>query len=141
LNAPLNGCNANLSAPFGFDPAIGYTPVNTNDKYVIAGAAAVPNIGRNSFRSPGFWTWNLSAHKNIYFTESKFLQLQASAFNLLNHPNYALSNGNVFSNGGVTTALATHNYALPYASGPDFLDPHQFGGGIRSMILSAKFVF
>jgi len=76
LAAPLNGCNQNNSAPFLFDPAIGYTPVNSNDKYVIAGAGVVSNLGRNSFRSPGFWTWNLSAHKNIYFTEAKYLQLR-----------------------------------------------------------------
>ncbi len=141
LAAPLNGCNANSSAPFGFDPAIGYTPVNSNDKYVIAGAAAVPNIGRNSFRSPGFWTWNLAAHKDIYFSEAKYLQLSASVFNVLNHPNYALSNGNVFNAGGITTALATPDYVLPFTTQPNFLDAKQFGGGIRSMILGAKFIF
>jgi Carboxypeptidase regulatory-like domain/TonB dependent receptor len=141
LSAPLNGCNANNSAPFGFDPAIGYTPVNATDKYVVAGSAAVPNIGRNSFFSPGFWTWNLAAHKNIYFSEARYLQLSASAFNILNHPNYALSNGNVFNNGGTATALATPDYVLPFTSNPNFLDPKQFGGGIRSMVLEAKFIF
>jgi hypothetical protein len=40
------------------------------------------------------------------------LQFSAQAFNVRNHGNYALSNGNVFSNGGVTTALATQGYAL-----------------------------
>jgi len=50
-----------------------------------------------------------------------------------------LSNGNFFSNGGVTTALATQGYVLP--TDPTFLQPKQFGGGIRSMILSMKFVF
>jgi Carboxypeptidase regulatory-like domain/TonB dependent receptor-like, beta-barrel len=141
LAAPLNGCNANNAAPFGFDPAIGYTPVNANDKYVIAGGAALPNIGRNSFFSPGFWTWNLAVHKDVHFSESKYLQLSASAFNLLNHPNYALSNGNVFNAGGSTTALSTPDYVLPFTSNPNFLDPKQFGGGIRSMILGAKFIF
>ena len=141
LTAPLNGCNANSAAPFGFDPAIGYTPVNSNDRYVIAGPASQPNIGRNSYRSPGFWTWNLAAHKNIYFSEAKYLQLSASVFNVLNHPNYALSNGNVFSTAGSTTALSTPDYVLPFTTQPNFLDPKQFGGGIRSMILEAKFVF
>jgi hypothetical protein len=141
LAAPLNGCNANNAAPFGFDPSIGYTPVNSNDEYVIAGSAAVPNIGRNSFFSPGFWTWNVAAHKNIYFSEAKYLQLTASVFNVLNHPNYALSNGNVFNAAGSTTALATPDYVLPFTSNPNFLDPKQFGGGIRSMILGAKFIF
>jgi hypothetical protein len=80
-----------------------------------------------------------SAYKHIYLTESKSLQFGAQAFNILNHPNYALSNGNVFSNGGVNTALATQGYVLP--TDPTFLQPKQFGGGIRSMILSMKFIF
>jgi hypothetical protein len=141
LNAPLNGCNKNSAAPFGYDPAIGYTPVNANDRYVVTGSGGLSNIGRNSFRSPGFWTWNLSAHKNVQLSEAKYLQLSASVFNILNHANYALSNGNVFNAGGITTALATPDYVLPFTSGPNFLDAKQFGGGIRSMILAAKFVF
>jgi hypothetical protein len=62
------------------------------------------------------------------------LQFSAQAFNVLNHGNYALSNGNVFSNGGVTTALATQGYALP--TDPTFLRAKQFGGGIRRTILA-----
>ena len=61
--------------------------------------------------------------------------------NVLNHPNYALSNGNVFNAAGTTTALSTPDYVLPFTTGPNFLDPRQFGGGIRSMVLAAKFVF
>jgi outer membrane receptor protein involved in Fe transport len=139
LNAPLNGCNANAGLPLGFDPAIGYTPANSNDKYIISGAAVQSNLGRNSFRSPGFGVWNLGVTKKINVTETKFPQLQAQVFNVLNHPNYALSNGNVFSNAGTTVATSTQSYVLPFD--PTFLQPKQFGGGIRSMILSAKFVF
>lgn len=139
LTASTNGCNVNPSAPLGFDPGIGYTPVNSNDRYVVTGNASIPNIGRNSLRSPGFWTWNMAVYKSIRFTESMSLQFGAQAFNVLNHPNYALSNGNVFGNAGVNTALATQGYVLP--TDTTFQDPHQFGGGIRSMILSAKFVF
>jgi hypothetical protein len=139
LTAPLNGCNANAGAPLGFDPAIGYVPANPHDKYVVTGNAAVPNIGRNNYRSPGFWTMNLALYKDVHFTETKSLQMGAQVFNLLNHPNYALSNGNVFNTSGANTALATQGYALP--NDPTFLQAKQFGGGIRSMILSLKFIF
>ena len=122
-----------------FFPAIGYTPVDPTAKYVVTGFGVRSNLGRNSFRSPGFWTWNLAMYKNFYFTENMSLQFGAQVFNILNHPNYALSNGNVFSNGGVNVALATQGYALP--TDPTFLQPKQFGGGIRSMVLSAKFIF
>jgi hypothetical protein len=129
----------NNNAPFGFDPGIGYTPASPNDRYVVTGNASVANLGRNSLRSPGFWTWNLAVYKSLNFTETMHLQLGAQAFNVLNHPNYALSNGNVFGVAGITTALATQGYVLP--TDPSFLQPKQFGGGIRSMILTLKFVF
>jgi hypothetical protein len=77
--------------------------------------------------------------RDFHITESKYFQIQAQVFNVLNHPNYALSNGNVFSNSGITTALATQGYVLP--TDPTFLQPKQFGGGIRSMIIAAHFFF
>jgi hypothetical protein len=139
LNAPLNGCNANASAPFGFDPAIGYTPVNPGDRYVIAGGAALSTIGRNSITTPGFGVLNLSVFKNTYLSETKYLQLQAQVFNILNHPNYSLSNGNVFSNAGIVTATTTQSYVLPFDA--NFLNPKVFSGGIRSITLGVKLFF
>lgn len=138
-SAANNGCNPNATTVSGGDPAIGYTPVNPSARYIVAGAGALTTVGRNSFRSPGFYTWNLSLGRNFHLTESKYFQVQAQVFNVLNHPNYALSNGNVFSNGGITTALATPGYVIP--TNPTFLQPKQFGGGIRSMILVAHFFF
>ncbi|PYX14526.1 MAG: hypothetical protein DMG84_14860 [Acidobacteria bacterium] len=139
LSADLNGCNANSSAPFGFDPAIGYTPVNPGDRYVIAGAGARSTIGRNSITTPGFGVLNLSVFKNTHISETKYLQLQAQVFNILNHPNYSLSNGNVFSNAGVVTATTTQSYVLPFD--PNFLNPKVFSGGIRSITLGVKLFF
>ena len=140
-SAPFNGCAVNSAAAsgFGFDPAIGYTPVNGAAKYIVAGGGALTTVGRNSYRSPGFYTWNVSLGRDFHITESKYFQIQAQVFNILNHPNYALSNGNVFSNSGITTALATQGYVLP--TDPTFLQPKQFGGGIRSMIIAAHFFF
>jgi outer membrane receptor protein involved in Fe transport len=122
-----------------FFPAIGYTPVNLSSKYVVTGPGAQANLGRNSVTTPGFTTLNLSVAKNINFAESKYLQLKADFFNILNHPNYTLSNGNVFSVAGVTTATTTQGYALPFD--PNFLNAHLFSGGIRSITLGLKLVF
>ena len=138
--APFNGCASNSSNFFGFDPAIGYTPVNPKAKYLVAGAGALTTVGRNTFRTPGFSTFNLSVFKNTYFGETKYLQLRAEVFNVLNHPSYTLTNGNVFSVNGINTALATAGYAQPEA-GTAFLDAHAFGGGIRQMTLGVKFIF
>jgi len=123
-----------------FFPAIGYTPVNSKAKYVVAGPGALTDVGRNSFRSPGFSTLNMNVAKNFHFTESKYLQFKADVFNVLNHPSYALSNGNVFNSAGITTATTTPGYALP--TDPNFLQAKSFfSGGIRSITLGLKFVF
>jgi hypothetical protein len=122
-----------------FFPAIGYTPVNPKAKYIVTGPGAQANLGRNSWTTPGFTVLNLSVAKNINFAESKYLQLKADVFNILNHPNYALSNGNVFSTAGITTATTTPGYALP--TDPNFLNAHLFSGGIRSITLGLKLVF
>ena len=134
------GC-FNPTDPTGgtFFPAIGYRPVNFNSKYVVTGPGAQANLGRNSVTTPGFTTLNLSLAKNINFAESKYLQLKANFFNILNHPNYALSNGNVFSIAGVTTATTTQGYVLP--TDPNFLNARLFSGGIRSITLGLKLVF
>jgi hypothetical protein len=63
LSAPFNGGNANGSAPFGFDPAIGYTPVNPGDRYVTRVGSASDG-GRNSVTTRDR-TLNLS-HKNTH---------------------------------------------------------------------------
>jgi hypothetical protein len=139
LTAPLNGCNANAAAPLGFDPAIGYVPANANDRYIIAANAVQANVGRNSYRTPGFSTFNVSLFKNTYFGETKYLQLRAEVFNILNHPSYALTNGNVFNTAGINTALSNAGYAQPESAA--FLNAKAFGGGIRQMTLGLKFVF
>ena len=120
--------------------AIGYTPMDYTAKYLITGPGARANLGRNSFTSPGFGVLNLSVGKNFHFTEGKYLQAKVNIFNVLNHPNYALSNGNVFSVAGVTTATTTPGYAIP--GDPNFLKANTlFSGGFRSMTLGLKFVF
>lgn len=123
-----------------FFPAIGYTPVNPKAKYVVAGPGVVANVGRNSFTSPGFNTLNMNIVKNFHLSESKYFQVKADFFNVLNHASYALSNGNVFNVAGTTTALTTQGYVLP--TDPNFLNPSAFfSGGIRSITLGLKFVF
>jgi outer membrane receptor protein involved in Fe transport len=135
-----NGCANNTVNPLGFDPAIGYTPINPHAKYIVAGPGVRANLGRNTFISPGFSAWNVSVMKTLHFTERTSLQARIDVFNILNHPSYALSNGNVFNAAGTTAATTTQGYALPFD--PNFLQPSAFfSGGIRSMTLGLKLVF
>ncbi len=145
--APAGGGNTVTAAscPAG-DNTVGYLAVDKNTlgdttaRYVVAGKGVATNVGRNSFTSPGFATLNMSLGKSFHFTEGKYLQAKVDVFNILNHANYALSNGNVFSTAGVTTATTTGGYVL--ANDPNFLKASKFfSGGIRSMTLGLKFAF
>jgi hypothetical protein len=121
------------------DPAIGYLALDTGARFVVAGPGVRTTVGRNSLTTPGFGVWNLSIFKNTHFTESKYLQIRAEFFNVLNHPNYSLSNGNVFNVAGITTATSTPGYVQVLSS--DFLNPKLFSGGFRNMTLGLKLVF
>jgi hypothetical protein len=50
------------------------------------------NVGRNAFRSPNFWQWDLGVTKNFNFTERVRLQFRSEFFNLLNHTNLGIPN-------------------------------------------------
>jgi hypothetical protein len=116
------------------------TLIDTTARYVAAARGVRTNVGRNSWLTPGFNVLNLSVAKNTYFGEGKYLQVRADVFNVLNHPSFALSNGNVFSTAGVTVATSTPGYAQP--TDANFLKPDAFfSGGIRSMTLVLKLVF
>ena len=58
------------------------------------------NMGRNIFRGPDFVNWDFSVSKNTKLSERVTLQLRGEFFNILNHPNFADVNGELF-NGGV----------------------------------------
>jgi len=152
--APAGGGNTvtGASCPAG-DNTVGYLAVDasqfaqtpsmiadTTARYVVAGKGVRTNVARNSFYSPGFSVLNLSLGKEFHFTEGKYLRAKVDVFNVLNHPSFALSNGNVFSTTGVTTATTTPGYVRP--GDPNFLAASTlFSGGFRSMTLGLKFVF
>jgi outer membrane receptor protein involved in Fe transport len=121
-------------------PAIGYTPVNTSAKFILTGPGARANLSRNSWTTPGFGVWNFGIGKRTSFGESRTLEVRADVYNVLNHPSFTLSNGNILSTTGVSVATSTPGYALP--SDVNFLNaPGLFSGGNRSITLVAKFVF
>jgi len=144
--APSGGGSTHTGTCNAGENVVGYLAVDPNTggdttaRYVAAGRGVRTTVARNSFFTPGFAVLNMSVGKSFHFTEGKYLQAKVDVFNILNHANYALSNGNVFSTAGVTTATTTQGYVLP--GDPNFLQPSKFfSGGIRSMTLGLKFVF
>jgi hypothetical protein len=53
--------------------------------------------GRNSALGPRYTNWDFAASKNIRLAESKQLQFRTELFNILNHPNFHLPNGDISS--------------------------------------------
>jgi Carboxypeptidase regulatory-like domain len=59
----------------------------------INGAGPSPGIGLNSFHGPWLKRIDFGVGRSFSFGEGKDLELQAQAFNLFNHPNYYVQNG------------------------------------------------
>jgi hypothetical protein len=120
---------------------VGYVAVDPSARYLVAGPGALATVGRNSFESPGFGVWNLSLFKQIHVSESKYFQIRSEFYNVLNHRNFTIGNGNISSTNSIPVAIGNANYVRA-ASGPDsFLNPQLFSGGSRTVQLGAKFIF
>jgi hypothetical protein len=74
------------------------------DHYFNAGAFAPPpvsapfgSVGRNSFRGPNLFQWDLGVNKNfrLPFREGAALQFRGEFFNVLNHSNFGLPDQNI----------------------------------------------
>ncbi len=60
----------------------------------INGAGPTPGIGLNSFYGPWLERIDVGLGRTFEIGEGKELEFQAQAFNLFNHPNYYVQNGN-----------------------------------------------
>ncbi len=83
---PCSGANGNLNdAAFNEDTA--------NTAGGINGAGPTPGIGLNSFYGPWLERIDLGLARSFEIREGKEIELQVQAFNLFNHPNYYVQNG------------------------------------------------
>src|SRR5580658_417633 len=92
----------------------------------INGAGPTPGIGLNSFYGPWLERIDVGLGRSFAIREGKELKFQAQAFNLFNHPNYYVQNGNginqiqynpVGNNCGDGVTLNQNCYLVPN-SGP-----------------------
>ena len=58
-----------------------------------APAGQFGDSGVGILRGPGYWNWDLGLSKNFYFADRRYVTFRVEAFNVLNHPNYALRAG------------------------------------------------
>jgi hypothetical protein len=77
------------------------------DRYFDPAAFTLPepgfygNLGRNTLTGPGLANVDVSLNKLFRLTEAASLQFRAEAFNIFNHPNFAIpSQRTVFNSSG-----------------------------------------
>lgn len=132
-NPSASSCSANPAN------VVGYLAIDPHARYVAAQFGAKSNLPKNSFLSPGFGVWNMSLGRNFHVAEGKTFLVRVEADNVFNHRNFTVAGPvSVFS---VLTDFNAFSagYAIP--GSPQFLDPKQFSGGARSLVLVGKFVF
>lgn len=62
---------------------------------VPSASAPFGNVGRNSFRGPDFWQWDLGVDKFFQIRENLRLQFRSEFFNVLNHTNFGIPDSNI----------------------------------------------
>lgn len=87
LNLSGAGCNGSLTNPGNVTNYI------NGHCFAFPAANTLGNEGRNSLIGPGYMDWDFSLYKNGHFSirsESVGVQFRVEAFNVVNHPNFAL---------------------------------------------------
>jgi len=58
-----------------------------------APAGQFGDSGSGILYGPGFWNWDFGLSKDVRFDDKRYLTFRIEAFNVLNHPNFALQQG------------------------------------------------
>jgi Carboxypeptidase regulatory-like domain/TonB dependent receptor len=122
---------------------VGYVAEDSGAKYVLAGLGARGTVRRDSFRSPGVNTWDMTIGKTTNLTERFKLQFRADFYDIFNHRSLTLTQPSVFEpsvNNALSSTYTTMTASAPFG-GSQFLDPTQFSGGSRNIQFSLKLMF
>jgi hypothetical protein len=140
-----NGANDNLN-----DTAFNQDTANTAGG--VNGAGPTPGIGLNSFYGPWLERIDAGLARRFAIREGKEVEIQAQAFNLFNHPNWYVQNGNginqiqynpIGTNCGDGASVNQTCYLVPN-SGPGNFGTYQEvspNGLPRVLQFSARFTF
>ena len=118
----------------------------------INGAGPTPGIGLNSFYGPWLQRIDVGLARSVSIKEGKELQFQVQAFNLFNHANYYVQNGDginqlqynpIGSNCGDAATLHQSCYLVPNSGPGNFgaLQEISPNGLPRVLQFSARFTF
>jgi hypothetical protein len=129
-----------------------FNQATANTAAGINGAGPTPGIGLNSFYGPWLERIDVGLARSFEVKEGKELEFQAQAFNLFNHANYYVQNGNginqlqynpIGSNCGDGASLNQICYLVPNSGPGNFgtLQEISPNGLPRVLQFSARFTF
>jgi hypothetical protein len=101
----------------------------------FSGYTAWPSLGRNLFRGPDYFNADMSLYKTFKFGEQRSIGVGVQAFNVFNHPNFALPDAGL---GDPLFGLISATVTSPTSPYGNFLG---FDSSIRVVQLSAKLIF
>ena len=121
----MYGVNSCLNA-FGFVDTASPT---------FAGFSEFPNQTRNQYRGPNYFNMDMALFKNFRVREGMALGIGITAFNVFNHPNFAIPDQNL---GDSTFGQITSTVNSPTSPYGNFLG---FDSSVRVVQLTAKITF
>jgi hypothetical protein len=120
---------------------VAYLATNPGARYILAGAGAFANAGRNTLAGRPINNWDVNLLKNFSLTERWRLQFSAQFLNFLNHPQFIPGFLNRVDNPNVlNTGSAVRNYLTP--GNVVFNNPEAiYSSQPRTIQLAAKIIF
>lgn len=151
----FSNCGVNINGALAGNDNLNDTAFNqdtSNTAAGIDGAGPTPGIGLNSFYGPWLQRIDVALARNFSLGEGKQLQLQVQAFNLFNHANFFVQNGDginqlqynpIGANCGDGVSLNQTCYLVPNSGPGNFgtLQEISPNGLPRALQFSARFNF
>ena len=143
IGSGVTGYNALGQVSTG-DDIVAYVAKNSGARYVVAGAGARSNSGRNTFPLDHTNNFDFALTKRINITERFRFDIGAQAFNLFNHAQFVggyLNDVNPYSTASISRAFLVPSSASFGAYNQGTPDVGFFPSNSRQVQLVAHFVF
>src|SRR5262249_47889811 len=81
--------------------------------FVHAPVGSFGDSGVGILRGPKYWNWDLGISKDFYFDSRRYFTLKIEAFNVLNHPNFAIQAGSMDISNPTTFGRIQNTFSAP----------------------------
>ena len=130
-------CTVSGVAYKGNNCIVGYVANSSTAQYIVAGAGALANGGRQTIATKPINDFDVQIKKAFGFGEVRKLEFAAQFFNFFNHPQYIPGSLNTVQ---AITTIATRANLIP--NNPAFNRPDQeYSSNPRVIQLTARFQF